>query len=44
MFAFLPARIPSIEKLHLEIACSAENRRARQQFQIVHEKPIHLSS
>jgi len=42
-FGFLPARIPSDEKLHLEIRVAQPKTGAPvKQFQIVHEKPIHL--
>jgi hypothetical protein len=42
-FTFLPVRIPANEKLHLEIRVSQPKTGAPvKQFQIVHEKPIHL--
>jgi hypothetical protein len=42
-FTFSPARIPSNEKLHLEIRVAQPKTGAPvKQFQIVHEKPIHL--
>ena len=42
-FTFLPARIPANEKLHLDIRVAQPKTGTRvKQFQIVHEKPIHL--